>query len=417
MKFYSFPNTKIWKAALWVFTALMLLLSRDTLLALNQVGFVRSQIITSLMFAAAAVCFLIVQRRHLKEILKDPRMGLALLSAVVMLLPAVVKQDFQPMYFSILFYILASIFLSYFLRVEQLGKAYVVILSVLGVYSVLCTYPLRAMLENGLISVPSYYNDQTVGFYNFGLAHITVDFVTNRNFGIFREPGVYQFFILLALMLNNFYLQWDRPWKYWSLNIILAGTMLTTFATGGVLELILLSAFLFFDRKWYRIRKARILAYLVCLAVAGAVAYIILTENGLYVDLIGMMTKFTDEDSGLSRVGAVLTDLQIFLRHPIFGDKFYDVLHVVESNSTSTMVLYAALGIFGGSLHVAAWTALAWDRKRSVFMNLFLLLILFISFNTQNLSWNIIFWAFPMMALCQRGLPFLQKVREKHHGS
>ena len=417
MKFYTFPETKGWKITFCVFFTLMFLLSRDTLLALNQVGFVRSQLITFFMFLAAGAVFLWVQRRNIREILTDPRMGLALLSIVLMVVPVLVKRDFQTMYFSILFYILASVFLSYFLRVEQMAKAYAVLLSVLAVYSVLCTYPLRAMLEKGLISVPAYYNDQWVQFYNFGLAHITVDFVTNRNFGIFREPGVYQFFILLGLFLNNYYICWDRPWKYWIVNVILAVTMLTTFATGGVLELILLAAFLFFDKKWYKKRRARILAYLACLAVAGAAAYIVITENGLYVDLIGMLTKFTDEDSGLTRINAVLIDLGIFLHHPLFGERMETVLHVVESNSTSTMVLFASLGFLGGCLHVAAWAAFAWDGKRNIFANLFLLLILFMSFNTQNLSWNILFWAFPMMALCQKGLPLLEKVREKHHGS
>ena len=36
-------------------------------------------------------------------------------------------------------------------------------------------------------------------------------------------------------------------------------------------------------------------------------------------------------------------------------------------------------------------------------------LILFMSFNTQNLVANVYFWLFPMMALVERGLPGLKK--------
>mgnify|MGYP003294427873 CR=1 FL=1 len=39
---------------------------------------------------------------------------------------------------------------------------------------------------------------------------------------------------------------------------------------------------------------------------------------------------------------------------------------------------------------------------------LVLLLILFLSFNTQNLIANVYFWLFPMMALVERGLPVLK---------
>ena len=42
-------------------------------------------------------------------------------------------------------------------------------------------------------------------------------------------------------------------------------------------------------------------------------------------------------------------------------------------------------------------------------MYLVLLLILFMSFNTQNLTANVFFWLFPMMALVERGLPLLNK--------
>ena len=40
---------------------------------------------------------------------------------------------------------------------------------------------------------------------------------------------------------------------------------------------------------------------------------------------------------------------------------------------------------------------------------LILLLILFLSFNTQNLVANVFFWLFPMMALVERGLPLLKR--------
>ena len=407
MNLYSFPRKRGYQWVFALYFLAILLLSRDTLPAMNLVGFAGSQVLTAVLTAGLGLVFLIYHRRQLKNILRDPRISLALVSAVLLLAPMAFKRDWQLMYFSILFYILAGIFLSFFLDLKTASRYYVVILSALGLYSVLCTYVLRLLPDRGILNVPIFSISSGVEFYNFGLAQVSLEYVKNRNFGIFREPGVYQFFLLLGLYLNNCRADWEKNSQLWTVNILLALTMLSTFATGGVLEMGLLAVFLFFDKKWYREKKARLIACgLILLGIAGA-AYIVITENGLYVDFIGMITKFSDEESGLGRFDAIVTDLSVFLHHPILGDTVSNVLHAVADNTTSTMVLYAFLGILGGSLHVAAWAALSWDKERGVFSNLFLLLILFMSFNTQNLSWNTIFWLFPMIALSQRGLPLL----------
>ena len=41
-----------------------------------------------------------------------------------------------------------------------------------------------------------------------------------------------------------------------------------------------------------------------------------------------------------------------------------------------------------------------------------LLLILFMSFNTQNLTWNIFFWLFPAMALTERVIPLISSKKK-----
>ena len=413
MKLYPFPEKKGWKLGFGLFFLAILILSRDTLLTANRIGFVKSQVITAVLFLGLGILFLTYQRKHLGEIFRDSRLLLLLTAAVLLLIPMIVKQDWQLMYFSILFYIAANVLLSYFMSLEKISRYYLVILTVLGAYSVLCTYVLRILPDRGLVELPMLINPIKVHFYDFGLAQVSVEVVKNRNFGIFREPGVYQFFLLLGLFLNNYTANWDKNWKTWTVNIILAVTMLSTFATGGVLEMGLLAVFLFFDKKWYKKRTARIIAAVLVLGMIAVAAWLVITENPLYLELSWMLSKFGDDASGLSRYAAIAIDLDIFLHHPIFGDTVGNVLHAVESNATSTMVMYAFLGILGGSFHVAAWAALVWDRKRSILGNLILMVILFMSFNTQNLSWNLIFWTFPVIALAERGLPLMKSMRKK----
>ena len=91
------------------------------------------------------------------------------------------------------------------------------------------------------------------------------------------------------------------------------------------------------------------------------------------------------------------------------GDKLSDVLYSAANNTSSTLILYAGLGILGGTLNVAAWVALVWEKDRRLWANLALLAVLFLSFNTQNLIADVFFWLFPVMALTERTVPRLKR--------
>ena len=105
--------------------------------------------------------------------------------------------------------------------------------------------------------------------------------------------------------------------------------------------------------------------------------------------------------------------MEFFLKHPVLGAKIAPVLHGTNHNTSSTLILYAILGIFGGTVNVAAWIALLWKRERNWFANLILLGVFFMSFNTQNLVADVFFWLFPTMALVERGLPVLLKQKKE----
>ena len=418
MKYYAFSDTK-WNRLLYaLFLLALLLLSRDSMYGLTVFGFYPSQAAMLVILAVFGLAFLIVQRKHLKEIFTDPRLPALGIFALLFLLPMILKRDWQLMYLSILLYIAIAVFVSYFTTLARTSRAYLAVLSVLSVYAMLATYVIRILPDQGLITMPVFENDAGFHFYQMGLSVVSIDFVTMRNFGIFREPGVYQFFVLLGLVLNNYTAQWEKPWQLWTVNIILGLTMLSTFATGGIIEMGLLVIFLFWDKKWYRLKKARILAYAALLALAGAVVWVLVTKNVLYEELIGIFGKFDGEnETGSSRIGSILTDLDIFLHHPILGDSIYNVLHAQVDNTSSTMIQYAAFGAVTASLHVLAWGALVWDKNRHVLGNLFLMLVLFMGFNTQNFNGNPIFWLFPILALVERGLPWVLARKGKAHGN
>ena len=411
MKLYSFPEKRIWKILFGAYLFALLLLARSGMVSCTLMGFYKAQILMLLIIGAGVLTFAIVNRRELKHIFLDRRMLAAAVCAGLILLPMAVKRDWQLMYFSILIYLLFAVFLTYFVSVKDTAKYYVVILCALSVYAILATYVLRLLPDRGILSVPVFSNVNRWEFYNFGLAFVSVTEVKERNFGIFREPGVYQYFLLLGLFLTNYTVEWKRSRDMWLANLILAVTMVTTMATGGVVCLGLLAIVLFFDKKLYRDKRILWIAIGLAAVLTVVLAVSFAARNSIYWFVYNtLFEKFVNRsDSVTERTEAILVDLQLFLRHPIFGARLADVLHAVTNNTTSTMILYAVFGAISGSFHVLAWIALVWKKERRVWANLALLVILFMSFNTQNLTGDVFFWLFPLMALMERGLPLLKK--------
>ena len=416
MKQYPFLTNRAAKTAFALFLVAMLFLSRDTLFSSCLMGFAKSQILMLGLIVLLGAAFLWANRKEIPFLLKDRRMIVLIASALILVLPMVLKQDWQLMYFSILLCVLTAVFLTYFTTGREVAKYYVVILVTLGLYSLLATYGLKPLARAEIISPRIFYNSQDFKFLDFGFTYAVYSRLWHRNFGIFREPGVYQFFILLAVYLNNYRVDWDRQWKLWLCNVALAVTMISTFALGGFAELGLFVVFLFFDKKWYRAKWGKwvCIAMPVLLIVAAGLFFYRMKlpdfEKTIFFELYDMFIRLTtDSDSMMDRRDAIVVNLQFFTKHPLAGDTIANVLHGTNHNTSSTLLLYAILGVFGGTLHVASWVALAWKRERNLFGNLILLMILFMSFNTQNLVANVFFWLFPMMALVERGLPGLKK--------
>jgi len=415
VKQYPVPQSRMVNILFGLYLVVVLCLSRDTLISSCLVGFTRSQILMFGLILLLGIVFLWINRKQLPEILRDRRLALMAVSAVLLLVPMLVKRDWQLMYFSILLCVLFAVFLTYFTTCRKIAKYYVVILTVLGIYSMIATYGLRELAWAGIIDVPVFYNSNEWEFYNFGFTYAVTMEYWNRNFGIFREPGVYQFFVLLAVFLNNYYADWNKDWKLWLCNVALAFTMLTTFAIGGFAEMGLFIVFAYFDKKWYRESWGKIAGAVFMLGVAGVISYGVYRyhqpdfAHSVFYEFYDMLIRlFTKSDSATDRWSAITTNLQIVTKNPLIGDSVANVLHGTNHNTSSSLLLYAIGGAAFGTLNVAAWIALAWKRNRSVAGNLVLLLVLFMSFNTQNLVANVFFWLFPVMAFTERVLPLVR---------
>ena len=176
-------------------------------------------------------------------------------------------------------------------------------------------------------------------FYHFGLSHVSINYVASRNFGIFREPGVHQFFLMIGIYLAFYQVAWKKESHMWLAGGILAATMVSTMATGGFIELGLFVVVMFLEKKLYRDKRLRLAAIALC--VAGLVVVIVsfLQKNSIYWFIYDtLLEKFINKtDSVTERTDAIVTNIRLFLENPIFGAKFSRVLHSVHNNPSSTL--------------------------------------------------------------------------------
>jgi len=410
LKRYTLLGEKQDKVLLPAFLFALLYLCRDTIFSSAIVGVDLAAVLTATLVFCVGVLFLLKNRKQWKEILLDRRLLTVAVYGAVFLVPMMLKRDLQLMYVSILLCLLIGVFMTYISSWRDIARYYVVIMTALGIYSMIATYVLRILPDRGILEVPVFLNSAGHKFHNFGLACVSDVFVKDRNFGIFREPGVYQYFIILALVLNNYSVSWEKQRYLWFVNVTLAFTMVTTFATGGVAELGLLVLVVFFDKKLYKDKLGRIAAACVVVGAIAVVAVSIIQKNALYWALWDMIVwkLMRDSESASDRTMSLIVNMDLFLKNPLLGANLRDVLHALPNNTSSTTVLMAGCGIGAALVHVASWIALIWEKGRKLWVNLALVLILFVSFNTQNMIADLFFWLLPVMALTEKGIPWLE---------
>lgn len=406
MNDYRFPDNKLVKLCFPLFLLVLQMVSRSTLYTSTLLGFGKSQAIMIGTVLLIGIAFLATNRKKLKQVLTDRRMLLFVLAAAVVLGPMAVKRDWQMMYFTILLCWFFAIFLTYFTSVRELGRWYVLLMAFFSVLSLIGIFVLKPMVHAGLIPGHPFDTPGNWHMFNFGLIFVCDmnDHMDDalRAFGIFREPGLFQIFLFIAIHLNNDWVQWKKQWQMWVMNAILFVSMLTTFATGGVLALGLYIVFLFFEKGLYRDRRMQILAVLAVAAGVGLLIFALAQGGTWAYELIGMMDKIIHQKySYTARIDSIVTDAKLFFASPLVGANMEDVVYAVVNNTATSPILFAVFGIVGGCIHVLSWVAFVWKKERHLLVNLLLMVILFIPFNTQNVMHDMFFWLFPIMALSE----------------
>ena len=407
---YPFPRRRLYGVLFPLYLLSLMYLSRDSQAGMYLLGFYRAQFLSMGITMVCALVFLFHNRRKLPAILTDGRVLQTLLFSLTILIPMVLKKDWQMMYFSMVYCVLAAMLISFFASPEETARQYVLLMSALAAYSLVCSYLLRLPADRGILVPPTFANSFGAVFYNYIFAFVSQTFARSRNFGIFREPGVYQFFLFLALYLNNYQVRWERESVMWSLNGLLTVTMLSTFSTAGVAVSTVFLLALYFDKGVFRTSLGRVLTGIFLALALMFGAYLFLVKPPLYTQLRLMAEKvFIDNPSLNDRIECITFNLYVIQWSPFVGRSLDYILHTVTHNTSSSTILIGVLGAFFGLGNLFGWITLVFRGKGSIPMKLVSIAALTATFNNENLITNPYLWLFPILALSDSLLPLLRR--------
>lgn len=212
------------------------------------------------------------------------------------------------------------------LNLKTIKKQYVYMLCVFSTISLLFFVP-YFVNENAFSFFPTIQNSADYKFHFTGFSSLlirTSSGLIKRNYGIFREPGIYGVFLIFALLLTFF---GNIEYKYSSLKVvfpsILIITIFTTLSTTTIISAIILCFAKMFSIKGNKALKISRLLLLVALVVASIIVLFFpdfLKPIPVLYNVFGKFS-FTNE-SFVSRYFDTFATFCAFLLNPVFGVGF-----------------------------------------------------------------------------------------------
>lgn len=296
---------------------------------------------------ALSAFFLIINTKRNSKVITD----LVLMCSIV-LLSSLVNNDLRMGLLYKITLLVFSAFLAQRMRFEEFRESFCKILYILSAVSVVGA--VIAIFVPSLLSfgLPVVNKADTI-FSTFIVFSAPQYFENFRNYGIFREPGVYQMYLVLALYFElcvNENFSFKRVISYMI-------ALILTFSTTGFIALGITLLLFQISSNRNRISTRNKILFSV-FAVCG-VLYLSLATNLLSSDGI-IFDKFsnTDRHTTIARFSSITSNIEMWKESPLFGlglenvqEKFIqlsfrDYGFASEHNTNTFLCELATFGIF-----------------------------------------------------------------------
>lgn len=269
---------------------------------------------------------------------------------ILVLLSGIINGDLRTGYFYKCIILILSCEITHYMNFKEFIDKFEKLMFGLAAFSVICTF--LAMISLSMFSIfPIFYNSAGKAFYNLGIYMIPVSKNLLRNYGIFREPGVYQMFLVVALVFELY----SAKVKISHLIIYILAIVLT-FSTTGYIAL-MFGLMLFFVKKNDSLaekNKKYVMLFFVLLGfLYMSFCTDLLSAEGMVFNKLFNMKRNTM----IARFSSVFANLEIWKESPIFGaglikvDKMFPILSYQlygKAISHNTNTLLCELATYGG---------------------------------------------------------------------
>ncbi|MEA4964569.1 MAG: O-antigen ligase family protein [Oscillospiraceae bacterium] len=238
------------------------------------------------------------------------------------------------------YYVLAILFVGS-IDVKKWLSAYAQVMFIIAVASIII-YFLYIFVPRLLSILPVVKN------VNGQISHsvlVAISPINNRNYGLFWEPGAFQTYLTLALLVELFQNKMQSVFKV----IVLCLALITTFSTAGYLVLALILLCAFSDGIFNRAMHKPLRIFCIVLIVVAVVAYYIIQYSApsLYGTLFGKVERYfqtqsADSSAGV-RISSFVDAFRAFFDNPIFGvgSTNLKALFLAEYGHTMTTCTFA----------------------------------------------------------------------------
>lgn len=304
-----------------------------------------------------------------------------------------INNDYSVLNLLIISKIIIAFIIVSLLSYENFIRSYINIIVGLSLYSLLITYIIYPFLPQISNIFPLRTNDAGLIVRDYILGFHFENAAPSRNTGIFREMGVFQFFINFALIFEVFSKgkSEKRLWKI----VVMIITTLTTFSTVGLIQLIfILTAWILTNIKEFKIKKTtRIIATIILISVF--INFIPSFKENLLLSI----NKFDSSASSfIGRSASIYGNISAWAQQPIFGNGIvgaFEKSRIIANNvhNTSTSTLYASIyGIFFALIIIVFMLITTSKFSTNIISSIFIFIGILFSINSQNFIYDQLFY-------------------------
>lgn len=315
-----------------------------------------------------------------------------LILCTVVVISMMINRDIRSGYFSIIIVIVMSYLFAYYVEFKSFFVCLEKIVYVLSICSIIGT--IVAKMVPGLLSYfPTITNSAGFEFSN-GLVFVYSD-IWGRSFGIFREPGVFQMFIILGTIIYLYIAEKISIFRV----VIYSIAIILTYSTTGFIALFIVLLLYMVKLGKQNIKLFCSLIIVFCVGVGVLITKTnVLSANGI------VFSKFRNTGimdlSAAARYSSVTSNLKMWLTNPLFGrglsyvDSNFLLMTIRDygintgSNTNTLLCMLSTYGIFFVGMILNGYFKLVQVLSKRKIERLLIALVLFILSCGERLTFS-----------------------------